>query len=133
MAPTNPSDRDPRISPIFYYFESHTNINTGRTVGRKIGVVQEIIIKKFLLTEQKIRDCLIYEPRLRGKSGATHKVEFVLFAPLCVADIPESTKFRIKSPSLEVEVSKIRVDLDQASVSVLPASVLGFGHYLKKE
>jgi hypothetical protein len=65
------SARDPRISEIFYYFESHTDIATGRTVGRKIGVIQEIIIKKFLLTEPSIRDCLIYEPRLRGKSGAT--------------------------------------------------------------
>ena len=66
MAPV----RDPSISEIFYYFETHTDIVNGRTVGRKIGVIQEILIKKFLLTSQRIRDCLIYEPRLRGKSRA---------------------------------------------------------------
>lgn len=36
-------ERDPRISEIFYYFEEHTDIASGRTVGRKIGVIQEII------------------------------------------------------------------------------------------
>jgi hypothetical protein len=54
------STRDTRISEIFYYFERDTNIATGRTVGRKIGVIQEIIVKKFLLTELSIRDCLIF-------------------------------------------------------------------------
>jgi hypothetical protein len=74
-------------SPIFYYFEEHTTLETGRKVGRKIGVVQEILCKKRLLTSAKVRDCLIYEPRLLGRSGATHKVEFVLIQPTCAADL----------------------------------------------
>ena len=111
-------DHDPSISEIFYYFESHTDIANGRTVGRKIGVIQEIIIKKFLLTSQRIRDCLIYEPRLRGKSGATHKVEFVLFAPLCVVSLAVHSVFRLRSPSLEIVVKRTLQADRKASVSV---------------
>ena len=115
MAPV----QDPSISKIFYYFETHTNIVNGRTVGRKIGVIQEILIKKFLLTSQRIRDCLIYEPRLRGKSGATHKVEFVLFAPLCVIRLGIGSPFRLREPSLEVSINRVSVADGRASVVVL--------------
>jgi hypothetical protein len=113
------STRDTRISEIFYYFERDTNIATGRTVGRKIGVIQEIIVKKFLLTELSIRDCLIYEPRLRGKSGATHKVEFVLFNPLVVALIAKGERFRTGDPALEITVRKIDSLRGRASLTVL--------------
>lgn len=112
-------ERDPSISEIFYYFETHTDIANGRTVGRKIGVIQEIIIKKFLLTSQKVRDCLIYEPRLRGKSGATHKVEFVLFAPICVVRLAVGPAFRLRSPSLEIVVRKTVPADRKASIAVL--------------
>ncbi len=98
--------RDPRISPIFYYFSDHTDVKTGRTVGRKIGVVQEIIIKKFLNTSARIRDCLVYEPKLRGKSGATHKVEFVLFSPIFVATINEGQKLRYLNPSIQISIER---------------------------
>lgn len=80
--------RDARISDIFYYFEEHTSISTGRTVGRKIGVVQELMCKKLLLSSSHIRDSVIYEPRIPGRSGATHKVEFVIFQPLEVCNVP---------------------------------------------
>ncbi|MEK7794523.1 MAG: hypothetical protein AAB353_08330 [Candidatus Hydrogenedentota bacterium] len=116
----NPRDpHDPRISEIFYYFETHTNIKNGRTVGRKIGVVQEIIIKKFLLTDLKIRDCLIYEPKLRGRSGATHKVEFVLFAPLLVAHIQKGHNLRIGNPSLQITLKRHDPLMQQARIGVL--------------
>ncbi|MDP8223226.1 MAG: hypothetical protein P9L99_07705 [Candidatus Lernaella stagnicola] len=114
-----PIEHDPRISEIFYYFEKHTNIKSGRTVGRKIGVVQEIIIKKFLLTDTNIRDCLIYEPKLRGKSGATHKVEFVLFSPIVVANVEEGADFRILDPSVKVTLRKCDTKLQTAHISVL--------------
>jgi len=52
-------ERDPRISEVFYFFEQHTSLETGRTVGRKIGVVQEIILKKHLDSSQKIKDCML--------------------------------------------------------------------------
>lgn len=110
-------ERDPGISEIFYYFETHTDIANGRTVGRKIGVIQEIVIKKFLLTNQRIRDCLIYEPRLRGKSGATHKVEFVLFAPICVIQLGIGATFRLREPSLEISLK--RVAEGRANIAVL--------------
>lgn len=79
--------RDPRISDIFYYFEEYTTIASGRTVGRKIGVVQEIICKKHLQTSVRICDCMVYEPKLAGRSGATHKVEFVLFQPISAVEV----------------------------------------------
>jgi hypothetical protein len=101
--------KDVRISEIFYYFSEHTDLKTGRTVGRKIGVIQEILIKKFLLTHEKLKDSIIYEPKLRGKSGATHKVEFVAFNPIAVVELPLNTKLRLISPSLELSLKTINV------------------------
>ncbi len=112
-------NRDPRISEIFYYFEEHTDIKNGRTVGRKIGVVQEILVKKLLRQEQAIRDCMIYEPRLAGKSGATHKVEFVLFRPLLVAALLAGQSVRLRPPELQVTAKKVDTGRGKARVSVL--------------
>jgi len=109
---------DPRISEIFYYFSDHTDIRTGRTVGRKIGVIQEIIIKKFLSSNQDIRDCLIYEPKLRGKSGATHKVEFVLFSPISIINLEVKNKFRMLSPSIEINLKSIDFDKKLAKIEI---------------
>lgn len=83
--------RDPRISDIFYYFEHCTDIGSGRTLGRKIGVVQEILCKKLLLQSEPVRDSLVYEPKVSGRSGATHKVEFVLFQPAEVLIVPRGS------------------------------------------
>lgn len=114
-----PDEHDPRISEIFYYFEEHTDIGNGRTVGRKIGVVQEILVKKLLRQEQMIRDCMVYEPRLRGRSGATHKVEFVLFRPLLVASLPAGRAMRLRPPELQVTVKRIDRERGRARISVL--------------
>jgi hypothetical protein len=114
-----PDAHDPRISEIFYYFEEHTDIKNGRTVGRKIGVVQEILVKKLLCQEQAIRDCMVYEPRLRGRSGATHKVEFVLFRPLLVASMPAGKSVRLRPPELQVKVKKVDRERQAARICVL--------------
>lgn len=100
---------DPRISKIFYYFEKHTNIASGRTVGRKIGLVQEILCKKLILQSQKVRDSVIFEPKVKGHSGATHKVEFVLFQPLKCLVMPQGVPAEIV-PGLNVMVKKITGD-----------------------
>src|SRR5687768_6920562 len=84
--------RDPKISEIFYYFEQHTNLQTGRTMGRKIGVVQEILVKKLLLGSPRLKDSIVYEPRIGGRSGATHKVEFVFFQPICALVLKAGSK-----------------------------------------
>jgi hypothetical protein len=68
--------RDERISDIFYYFEALTTLTSGRTVGRKIGVVQEIILRRYLEQSDALRRRMYLEQQLRGRSGATHKVEF---------------------------------------------------------
>lgn len=97
--------RDPKISEIFYYFEKHTTVASGRTVGRKIGVVQEILCKKLLQTSLAVRDCIIYEPRLTGISGAHHKVEFVLFQPVCAIELAPGQEHELL-PDLTVTVVK---------------------------
>lgn len=78
---TDPTDllgggRNPRISEIFYFFEALTTLKSGRAVGRKIGVVQEVILKKYLDSDEGLRRRMYLENRLEGESGATHKVEF---------------------------------------------------------
>lgn len=73
-------DRDPRISEIFYFFEALTTLATGRTVGRKIGVVQEIMLKKYLEADADLRRRMYLEQMLEGRSGAAHKVEFSWYA-----------------------------------------------------
>lgn len=108
---------DPRISKIFYHFEHHTDIGTGRTVGRKIGVIQEILIKKLLLTDEKIGDCLIYEPRVPGRSGATHKVEFVVFAPELVIEAAVGHSLRIPALAMEIKVLKLDAPQRRARIS----------------
>jgi hypothetical protein len=80
------TDRDPHISEIFYYMEGYTDTATGRTMGRKLGTIQEIICRKFLMQSQKLEDSVIFEPYLMGASGADHKVEFVFFQPRMAAE-----------------------------------------------
>jgi len=72
--------RDARISEIFYFFEAVTSLASGRTVGRKIGVVQEILIKKYLEADEGLARRMYLEQMLQGESGAGHKVEFSWFA-----------------------------------------------------
>lgn len=81
------SARNASISDIFYYFEQHTNISTGRAVGRKIGTLQEIIVRKFLMQSQLLTDAIVFEPFLLGYSGTGHKVEFVFFQPIEQIDL----------------------------------------------
>ncbi len=50
-------------------------------MGRKLGVIQEIICRKLLMQSQRLVDAVIFEPFLMGASGADHKVEFVFFQP----------------------------------------------------
>jgi hypothetical protein len=107
--------RDPRISPIFYYFEQHTDIRTGRTVGRKIGDVQEVLCKKLLLASPKIADSIMYAQKLEGQSGATHNVEFVLFQPVMAANLAPGQKFQVL-PNLSLSVGKINVVKQAARV-----------------
>ncbi len=79
MAAEDP-EKDARISEIFYYFEQYTTIETGRTVGRKIGVVQEFVLKKYLEADDDLRRRMYLERKLTGRSGASHKVEFSWYA-----------------------------------------------------
>jgi hypothetical protein len=60
--------RDPRISEIFYFFEAYTSVVTGRTVGRKIGIVQEFILKKYLEAVPDLRRRMYLEQFLTGRS-----------------------------------------------------------------
>lgn len=111
--------RDARISEIFYYFEKHTSISTGRTVGRKIGVVQELMCKKLLLSSPRIRDGVIYEPRIPGRSGATHKVEFVVFQPLEAFNVAVGGRAdSARVDGLSVLVSKVNPAREKVSLTI---------------
>lgn len=72
--------RDDRISDIFYFFEALTTLSTGRTVGRKIGVVQEVLLRWYLEDSYLLRRRMYLEQKLQGASGASHKVEFSWYA-----------------------------------------------------
>lgn len=109
--------KDPRISEIFYYFEQHTTIASGRTVGRKIGTVQEILVRKLLQTDRRILRSVVYEPRIQGKSRATHKVEFVFFQPVEVRVVAEKQSIRFDAlPDLAVTKGEKHDQLRQEAV-----------------
>lgn len=74
------AERDPNISDTFYYFEKLTDLKSGRTVGRKIGVVQEIVLRKYIEQSEALTRRLYLEQKLEGASGASHKVEFSWYA-----------------------------------------------------
>lgn len=115
-------ERDARISDIFYYFEKHTNLSSGRTVGRKIGVVQELMCKRLLLSSELVRDSIIYEPKVTGRSGATHKVEFVLFQPVEVLNIAEGEQAKSsRGNELSLEVLRVDSALGKATVKLQQA------------
>jgi hypothetical protein len=72
--------RDARISDVFYFFEKLTTLASGRTVGRKIGVVQETMLRWYLEDEPELNRRMYLEQKLLGASGASHKVEFSWYA-----------------------------------------------------
>ena len=108
------SGRDPRISEIFYFFEALTTITSGRTVGRKIGVVQEVILKKYLEVDDALRRRMYLENLLEGESGASHKVEFSWYATQAVGEvmvgeeIPGTDGLRVIA--IDETNEKIRID-----------------------
>ncbi|MCT7952380.1 hypothetical protein NG798_21520 [Ancylothrix sp. C2] len=70
--------RDPAISDIFYYFEQFSSLQTGRTIGRKIGVMQEVMLRKYLMQSPAVAERILLEHSVEGLSGATHKLEFLV-------------------------------------------------------
>lgn len=73
--------------------------------------------KQLLLNSELVRDSMIYEPKIQGFSGATHKVEFVLFQPLEVLEM----KMGQQLDSAEVEglsLTVSNVDLERKSAAI---------------
>jgi hypothetical protein len=104
-------ERDPRISEIFYRLAEFTDTQTGRTMGRKIGVIQEIVCRKLLMQSQKLADSILFEPWLMGASGADHKVEFVFFQPTVAINFNSGEKHHISG----LNVTLIRTANDRAA------------------
>ena len=94
------------ISDIFYYFEKFTDIKNNRTVGRKIGVLQEIMIRKHLETSPLIRDRTLLERAVVGVSGATHKLEFVVCSVSDRLRLPVSQA--VDYAGIELEVTAVQ-------------------------
>ena len=112
--------KDERISEIFYYFAEHTNIENGRTAGRKIGTIQEIIIRKHLHTDRRVMRAIVYEPRVQGRSRATHKVEFVFYQPLVAVSAGQGEIIAFDDlPEMQVSVEKAPVSNHGAYAKIL--------------
>ncbi len=112
------AERDLRISDIFYYFESVTSLSSGRTVGRKIGVVQELVLRRYLEQSPDLKRRMYLEQFLEGASGAKHKVEFSWYAieaivhPSVGLEVPETNGLIIKA--VDEESACIAVGLDSS-------------------
>ncbi len=102
------------ISDIFYYFEQFTDLKNNRTVGRKIGVLQEVIIRKYLSKSSLIADRLLLENSVVGISGATHKLEFVVCS---VSD-------KLRMPLLQA-IDYSGMELEVTAINVGTAAVIG--------
>ena len=104
-------ERDVRISDIFYFFEAMTTLATGRTVGRKIGVVQEILIKKYLESDEALSRRMYLEQMLKGRSGAAHKVEFSWYSisPRSGLSAGDEITPGLQLASVSTETERIRV------------------------
>jgi hypothetical protein len=111
--------RNPNISDIFYYFEALTDLKSGRTVGRKIGVVQEIVLRKYIEQSDELARRLYLEQKLEGASGATHKVEFSWYAiaPVTVSagDIIGRSGVTLERIDLEKQAVRLRTPAGRAT------------------
>ncbi len=122
-------ERDERISDVFYYFEKLTTLATGRTVGRKIGIVQEVLLRKYLEQDASLRRRMLLEKSLMGSSGASHKVEFAWFHKTTVDSASGE-----EVPGTGVSVEKIDVAQERVRIAVTGTSVrtwLGLGNLVK--
>lgn len=102
------------ISDIFYYFREVTDLKNNRTVGRKIGVLQEIIVRKYLQGSAAVNDRILLEGSVVGISGATHKIEFVVCA---MADRVRLTRgCPVDYGGIELEFTAVEADTALVSV-----------------
>ncbi len=75
--------------------------------------------KRLLLNSELIRDSMIYEPRIRGFSDATHKVEFVLFQPLEVLEMEAGQQLdSTQVEGLSLSVSKVDSERKSAAITL---------------
>jgi hypothetical protein len=124
-------ERDARISEIFYHFETLTSLSSGRTVGRKIGVVQEIVLKKYLDADDDIRRRMYLEQKLTGISGAAHKVEFSFHpllstATLSVSDeIPGTKGLSIAAVAAASETARVALPESKKTGILAPGRISG--------
>jgi hypothetical protein len=108
------STRDPKISDIFYFFEALTSLDTGRTIGRKIGVVQEILLRKYLEGDAQASRRLFLEQKLTGRSGARHKVEFSWFSVRPTGPLEKGAEILpgLRVHAVDAGAGKVRVEGD---------------------
>lgn len=109
------AEKDPRISEIFYRLAEFTDTQSGRTMGRKIGVIQEIVCRKLLMQSQKLVDSILFEPWLKGASGADHKVEFVFFQPTLALNFKTGQTHKLNGGA---EIRLIKPESDRAKFQV---------------
>lgn len=84
VAPDDSEEYQEGISPLYYFYRDLLGVTAGagRTAGRKIGVVQEVVVRKLLERSPTINERMLFERFLPGFSGAGHKVEFMFYGML---------------------------------------------------
>lgn len=105
--------KDPAISDIFYYFEKYSSLQTGRTIGRKIGVMQEIMLRKYVMQSPAVAERILLEHPIAGYSGATHKLEFL------ICNLSDRLRLPLNQPVQYggIELQMVSADKDTAKIA----------------
>lgn len=116
------AERDPSISDVFYFFEALTSLDTGRKTGRKIGVVQEILLRKYLEGDADAKRRMYLEQKLTGRSGASHRVEFSWYFVRATGPLEQGATILpgLKLDAIDAEAGRVRVsgDWDGRAVAI---------------
>jgi len=93
---------------IYPIFEATRQLGIkGHVLGRKIGVIQEIMIWKLLRSSELVRQRVLGEIWVAGKSGARHKVEFVLLSNILSTCVTTGDVLDLKTRNLTIDVGEI--------------------------
>lgn len=76
--------------------------------------------KKLLQTSDQVRDCMVYKPKVLGRSEATHEFEFVLFQPISTVEVSIG-KTAPLLPNLSVSLQRIGQANQKANIVLTAA------------
>ena len=100
-----PSNISNKISPI-YKATKNWGIK-GHVLGRKIGVMQEIIVWKLLRSSNLIKERVLGEVWVEGKSSAEHKVEFGIFSKIFSEKVASNESYDLETLGFNLKIKDI--------------------------